>query len=484
MAGTSPPPSPSQSQSPATPAATTVTDLNDDTLGHCASFLNPRDVCSLAMTSTVLKRVAYSDFIWQRFFTERWHQEIPRASSSSSQQHRSRRELYVARYTDSQQFKFFDPLGLDVLLEPKRFTQLLLHENHAYSAQGSVVEMVNLDAYQEELGLAIRTLSDHRARITCMRLFSHDDMSLCRGETQGEQNVLVTSSCDHSIRLWWKGSCLRCLRGHNGPVLSLSNELLGEGSSKVLASGGEDSTVRLWSLGSSGERGKHALKATLYGHVKPVNFLSVAGHKTSLLVSMSRDSKVRVWDTATSSSSCVGTSFSGAPVNMKCHESLLYVAAGSSVTAVDLRTMHKVITIAVHPSKLYSFDAFPSKYLICTGSDDRAMLWDIRRNQEPVKPELISELGGHRGPVTCLHMDPYKIITGGRIDECVNVWEVDTGVKIRPLLCFSGSKDMGCDAMAVDGCRIITASYCRNLGILRFRDFNNATKPYPRTEDK
>lgn len=61
----------------------------------------------------------------------------------------------------------------------------------------------------------------------------------------------------------------------------------------------------------------------------------------------------------------------GAPVNMKCHESLLYVAAGPSVTAIDLRTMQRVLTAAVHQPKLYSFDIVPSKSVICTGGDGR-----------------------------------------------------------------------------------------------------------------
>lgn len=56
--------------------------------------------------------------------------------------------------------------------------------------------------------------------------------------------------------------------------------------------------------------------------------MTVAGHKTSLLVLISKDSKVRVWDTTTSSdirSPCrVGmTSVRGALVDMKCYESLL-----------------------------------------------------------------------------------------------------------------------------------------------------------------
>lgn len=76
----------------------------------------------------------------------------------------------------------------------------------------------------------------------------------------------------------FQGSCRRCFRGHNGSVTALSDKLLGNGTGKVLASGGEDGTVRLWSLSSSGKRGQLALKATFYGHEKPIKLMSVAGY--------------------------------------------------------------------------------------------------------------------------------------------------------------------------------------------------------------
>ncbi|KAL2335549.1 hypothetical protein Fmac_016762 [Flemingia macrophylla] len=470
------------------PPATAITDLDEDAVVHCAGFLSLRDVCNLAMTSSALKRLAYSDSIWQRIFREQWHQQLPPHSGGIGA-----REVYLARHAAVRQFKFVDPFVLELREHAKPVNQLLLCENHLFWSQGSIVKTIDLDGYLKGKANSFHMLSDHKARITCMRLFPLNEVtSLFRGEMQGEQNVLVTSSCDHSIRLWWKGSNLRCFRGHNGPVLSLSNKLLGEDSSKVLASGGEDGTVRLWSLRSYGRRGQRALKATLYGHEKPVNLISVAGHKSSLLVTISRDSKVRVWDTGAATSSavrtscCVGmTSVPGTPVNMKCHESLLYVAAGPTVTAVDLRTMQKVITAAVHRPKMCSFDAVPSKYLICTGGDSRAMLWDIRRNQESLKPEPIAELDGHCGPVTSLYMDSYKIVTGCPDSAYVNVWEVDTGVRTNSFLCSSIENDgteSGCDAMAVDGCRITTASSGEDWSVVHFRDFNNATNSVTKSE--
>ncbi|RZB57074.1 hypothetical protein D0Y65_045954, partial [Glycine soja] len=70
--------------------------------------------------------------------------------------------------------------------------------------------------------------------------------------------------------------------GHNGPVLSLSNKLLGEDSRAKFWQVVEKMVlfvVRLWSLSSSGRHDQRALKATLYGLEKPVDLFSVAGNQ-------------------------------------------------------------------------------------------------------------------------------------------------------------------------------------------------------------
>lgn len=301
---------------------------------------------------------------------------------------------------------------------------------------------------------------------------------------QKNDNLLVTSSFDHSIRLWWKGHCQRSFRGHNGSVSTLSDKLLGDRPSKILASGGLDGTVRLWSLDSSGKRGQHALKATLYGHEKPVVLISVAGHKPSLLVSISRNSKVMVWDTATSStvrsSCCLGKStVPGAPKAMKCHESLIYIAAGSSVVAIDIRTMRQVFKVN-HQEELHSFQMLPEKSLICTGLAQRAMLWDVRRGCDIKKGEAVAELDGHIGNVNLLHMDPYKIVSCGAEDFRVHVWETGNGRQGSSLICcpqYNSRPGFGCSAMAVNGCRIVTACNDVDHGGLCFQDFNNAMVP-------
>ncbi|KAG7022229.1 hypothetical protein SDJN02_15959 [Cucurbita argyrosperma subsp. argyrosperma] len=463
---------------------TAITDLNEDSLAHCATFLNLHDIFNLATTCKYLRQAAYSDSIWQRLFRERWQHLLPLLDSSVASG--GAREAYLARLSALQQFKFEDPLVVDMLTEPEPYNLMLLDRDDVFVSRGSSIRMMKIPKIFGR-SHSLTTLNDHNARITCMRLFPLAETSLFRSEGKKSGNFLVTSSSDHSIRLWWK----KCFRGHSGPVSTLSDKLLGDGSSKVLASGGEDGTVRLWSLGSSGKRGKSALKATLHGHEKPIKLMSVAGHKTSLLVSIARDSKVRVWDVTASStirsSCCVGlTSLPGAPINIKCHESLLYAATSSSVVAVDLRTMQKVLTAAAYQPFLYSFEMIPSKSLICTGGRGSARLWDVRRNQDALKPEPIAELDGHRGAVNFLHMDPYKIVTGCPDNVDVNVWEADSGAHANSLSCwFTESADSSTtlSSMAVNGCRVVTACYAEDLGLLRCRDYTNASRPIVRHDE-
>ncbi|KAL3346783.1 hypothetical protein AABB24_025293 [Solanum stoloniferum] len=472
MDDTSPPPATGNS-------STSLTDLDMDALVHCASHLNLQDVSNMAMSSKYLQKAAYSDPIWQSLFRQQWSPLVPTGFPHPS----TDREAYLSRRSDVLQFKFIDPAVVNFPITEKPHENLCLDKDNIIFSEGSSVYVLNIDDFRHGKD-SYDTLRGHTAKITSLRLIPFEETCLYSSKRQKSDNLFVTSSLDHSIRLWWKGRCQRSFRICNVSVSAISDKLLGDRPSKILASGGSDGIVRLWSLDCSGKLSQHDLKAVLYGHDKPAVLMSVAGHKTSLLVSISRNSKVIVWDTATSSanrsSCCVGKStVPGAPKAMKCHESLIYIAAGSSVVAIDIRTMLQVFKVN-HQEEVHSFQMLPEKSLICTGLAQRAMLWDVRRGCDIPKGEAVAELDGHRGNVNLLHMDPYKIVSGGLKDFRVHVWETGNGSQLSSLNCCPLSdyhRGFRCSAMAVNGSRILTACNDGDSSDLCFRDFNNATVP-------
>ncbi|TYI86317.1 hypothetical protein E1A91_D04G056900v1 [Gossypium mustelinum] len=457
-------------EQPAT-MATRITDLDHDSFAHCASFLSLRDLSNLAMSSKSLKSFAYSDSIWLDRFRELWPENFPLSGV---------RKAYLNRRTALHQFKYYDPFVASLFAEGYyTVDNILLDKNDIIFSQGPAIKMAKIDSIMS--GGSLVTMPGHNSRVTCLRLFPLSETSLAESEAQTEENVLLTSNCDGSIRLWWKGACRRVFGGRHAAVHTMSDKLLGNGDVKVLASGEQDGSICLWSLSSSGRRYRQALKAKFCGDQKPVKWMSVAGNKPSNLVTMSGDSKVRVWDTTKlSANRCVGlTSVRRKPVDMKCHENLLYVAADSSVIVLDLRIMQKVSTAAICKPNIYSLTIMPSKSLVCTGGLNKAMLWDIRKGQERWKPEPVTELyGRHQTPVTQLHMDPYKIITGGFKSNIVEAWETDTGKKTISFFCSHPEYrfNRGCSAMAVNACRIVAACHVGVRGFIHFTDFSSATR--------
>ncbi|XP_065620856.1 uncharacterized protein LOC112011713 [Quercus suber] len=143
MADSSPPRSrrtrsPLQSQS----TMTKITELDVDSLAHCANYLdNLQDLSNLAMSCKYLKRVAYSNSIWLRWFREHWPQQVP----SNSSQPLEVREAYLARRTALQKFKFFDPFVDDTFALYKPCNHILLEKNTLTFSQGPVIEIGKID---------------------------------------------------------------------------------------------------------------------------------------------------------------------------------------------------------------------------------------------------------------------------------------------------------------------------------------------------
>lgn len=101
----------------------------------------------------------------------------------------------------------------------------------------------------------------------------------------------------------------------------------------------------------------------------------------------------------------------------------------------------------------------------------------MRKNQAKPNPNAVAELE-HGSLVSMLHMDSYKVVTGGPLDYHANIWETDTGLLANQLDChFPGETQNydGISAMGVYGSCIVTSGCYEEPAVLYFRDFSNCS---------
>ena len=68
--------------------------LPEGCIANILSFTTPRDVCRLALVSTIFRSASLSDAVWHRFLPSDYHSIISRSTSSSSSSSSSKQDLY------------------------------------------------------------------------------------------------------------------------------------------------------------------------------------------------------------------------------------------------------------------------------------------------------------------------------------------------------------------------------------------------------
>ncbi|KAL4733015.1 NACHT and WD40 domain protein [Aspergillus similis] len=201
--------------------------------------------------------------------------------------------------------------------------------------------------------------------------------------------VLASGSNDKTIRLWdaATGAIYQTLEGHTGPIWSVAFSPDG----RVLASGSNDRTVKLWDPATG------ALHQTLEGHTDSVESVAFSPDG-QLLASGSDDKTIRLWDAATGA---------------------LYQ------------------TLEDHKDSVESVAFSPDGRLLASGSYDKAVrLWD------PATGALHQTLEGHAGPIWSVAFSPNgQVLASGSNDETIRLWDAATatGALHQTLECHTDS---------------------------------------------
>jgi WD40 repeat protein len=265
--------------------------------------------------------------------------------------------------------------------------------------------------------------------------------------------VVASAGNDSTIRIWdtLTHRELNTIRGHAGSVLAVAYSPDG----RTLASAGADHTVRIWEAATG-----HALH-TLYGHDDWVRGV-VYSPDGRTLASASNDHTVKVWDVATGRQLQTLGGHAGLATSVAYSPDGRTLASGSddhTVKLWDLVSGHDLRTLRGHTSHVLGVMYSPDgRTLASAGADRTVRIW------EAATGHVLQTLYGHEDWVRGVAYSPDgRTVASASNDHTVKVWDVATG---QPLQTLGGhAHHVLAVTYSPDGRRIASVSVDRTVRI-------------------
>lgn len=258
----------------------------------------------------------------------------------------------------------------------------------AFSPDGKTIAAAGLD---RTITLWDSTTRSWRATLHGPVAQGHEDMAVMshsgsiRAAAYSPDGRFIASGGDDSIVKLWDLSTRDehyVFRGHTGAVRCTAISPDG----KLIASAGDDRVIRLWNA----ETGEPA--GVLKGHTATVRALAFQPGSTPLLLaSAGDDATARLWDVASKTEKALLARHTSAVNALAFSPNGETLATGSNDTTIKLWNVpakidHEIATLEGHEAAVTAL-AFTrdGKKLVSSGRDTRAIVWNLEKNPIPIK---------------------------------------------------------------------------------------------------
>ncbi|MCF4970149.1 serine/threonine-protein kinase [Nostoc sp. CMAA1605] len=237
---------------------------------------------------------------------------------------------------------------------------------------------------------------------------------------------------------------------------SCINTLAMSPDGKILASGGEGKTIKLWDLETK------KLVNTLSGHSQAVTSL-VFSPNGEILATASDDHSIKLWHLPTSQLTYTLTGHKNSVKSVAFSPDGQILASGSwdkQIKLWDVNTGKEICHLIGHQLQVSAVAFSPDGQLLASASFDRTIrLWQLKNRQ---CYDLLETISGHTRAVLAIAFSPDgKILATGSDDNTIKFWDVNTGQLIDTLLGHSWA--VVALAFTTDSTTLISASWDKTI---------------------
>ncbi len=295
-----------------------------------------------------------------------------------------------------------------------------------------------------------------------------------------DAQIMLSGGNDRTITLRHLGTgrIFRTLTGHTGSIYALCLSPNGQ----IFVSGGRDTTLKVWNLDTVGNYNSisptsrvigDGLMCTLTGHSDSINCLAISPDG-KILASGSEDNTIKLWDLHTEE--CLAT-LEGHEAGVKSvaitPDGQLLVS-GSADNTIKLWELpdevgepicaDPIYTLTGHTDWVKCLAISPDGQTLASGSHDKTIkLWQLETG------ELKSTLIGHWGEVNCLAISPDgQRLTSCSWDETIRLWHLGTLKQQHSLSGHQGA--IAYFAISPDGQPLVSSSWDHTIRVWGMKD--------------